>query len=292
MKEEVLESYLEAGRIAARVLSRGKGRIMEGRSLLEAVTTIEQDVVEGEGAGLAFPLNLSINEDAAHDTAMHSDGRVFRRGDLVKLDLGVHIDGYIADIAVTVDLGDHSRLVSSSRDALEAAIAMVRPDTPVGALGGAIQQAIESQGYHPIRNLTGHGLDRFMIHTSPTVPNIGISGGPVLREGMVFAIEPFASTGMGVVSERPRTEIYQQIAIKPVRFPAARSLLESIRSRRGMPFAKRWLQDHKLDLALRSLLNAGVIRGYPVLHDIAGSLVSQHEHTLVVTEDGAIVTTR
>lgn len=292
MNEEALECYMQAGRVASRVIARGKGRIVEGRSILEIVDSIEQDVIEGEGAGLAFPLNLSINEDAAHDTAMKGDTREFRHGDLVKLDLGVHVEGYIADIATTVDLGDNRRLVDASREALETAISMVKPGVGAGALGAAIQQVIESYGFRPVRNLTGHGLDRYAIHTQPTIPNIGFEGGAVLREGMVFAIEPFASTGSGFVSERGRTEIFQQIAVRPVRFAGARRLMESIRERRGLPFAKRWLMNEKLELSLHALLKAGVIRGYPVLHDIDGSLVSQHEHTLIVTENGCLVTTR
>ncbi len=291
MKEEVLEAYLQAGRAAARVLSRGKGRIRPGASLLEVVEAIERDAVEAEGVGLAFPLNLSLNEDAAHDTAMKGDSRVFREGDVVKLDLGVHVDGYIADIAITVDLGEHGTLVEASRAALEAAIACTGPGATTGELGAEIQRAIESRGLRPISNLTGHGLERYVIHTTPTIPNLALQGGAVLREGMVFAIEPFASTGIGAVTEGPRTEIYQQIARKPVRLPAARKVLEAVRGRRGMPFAKRWLDGEKLDFTLRTLTGAQVLRAYPVLHDMPGSLVSQHEHTVIVTGDGCLVTT-
>jgi len=209
----------------------------------------------------------------------------------VKLDLGIHVEGYIADTAVTVDLGENDLLLEASKSALEQAIAIVRPGVTTGEIGAVIQEEIEKRGYRPIVNLTGHGLDRFIVHTGPGIPNIGLSGGTVLKEGMVFAIEPFATTGTGHVTEKRRVEIFSQVSQKPVRLPAARHILEAVRERRGMPFAKRWLPEPKPDIALASLTRSGVLHAFPVLSDIPGSLVSQHEHTLIVTGDGCIVTT-
>ena len=214
---------------------------------------IEAMVID-EGAGLAFPLNLSLNEDAAHDTASLRDERLFQKGDLAKLDLGVHIDGYIADTATTVDLGTNSLLVEASNQALENAIKKVRPGVTVGELGSVIQMEIESRGYRPISNLTGHGLGRYIIHCPPTIPNVGINGGVVLEEGMVFAIEPFASTGSGRVSDKTRREIYQQISTKPVRIPSARAIIDHIRERKGLPFARRWLPERKSEITLSGLV--------------------------------------
>jgi methionyl aminopeptidase len=291
MKDEILDKYRESGTIAAKILRDGAKEIRIGASYLEIVESIESRVSE-EGARLAFPLNLSLNEDAAHDTASHGDPRIFARGDVAKLDIGVQVDGYIADTATTVDLGVNSLLVEASRQALEAAISRIRPGVRVGELGMAVQSEIESRGYRPISNLTGHGLDRYILHRSPTIPNVGIKGGVTLEEGMVFAIEPFATTGSGHVTEKTRREIYSQISPKPVRIPAARAVLEEIRERRGLPFARRWLNEKKLDLALSNLLRSQVLHVYPVLSDIPGSLVSQAEHTIIVTAEGCIVTTR
>jgi methionine aminopeptidase, type II len=290
MKDEIFDLYCEAGKIASEVRAAGAREIRVGASFLEVVEFIE-DLVKSRDAGLAFPLNVSLNEDAAHDTASFCDDRVFCRGDLVKLDLGVHLDGYIADTAITIDLGDNALLVEASREALNSAIREVRPGVTTGELGAAIQKEIESRGFKPIGNLTGHGLGRYAIHTPPNVPNIGISGGAVLEEGMAFAIEPFASTGSGRVSEKPRTEIFQQISIKPVRLATARRIVESVRDRHGMPFSRRWLPGDKLDIPITTLLRAGILHGYPVLADIPGSLVSQAEHTLIVQEDGCTITT-
>ncbi|HNQ30047.1 MAG TPA: type II methionyl aminopeptidase [Methanolinea sp.] len=290
MKDEVMDKYIEAGKIASEVRRKGAGEIRVGASYLAVVDTIEE-MVRDAGAGLAFPLNVSLNEDAAHDTASAGDERVFAQGDVVKLDLGVHVDGYIADTAMTVDLGDHPLLVEASARGLASAISMVAPGVTVGELGSAIHEEIESRGFRPVANLTGHGLDRYRIHTPPNIPNIRLNGGAVLEEGMVFAIEPFASTGIGQVSEKHRTEIYQQLAVKPVRLPSARRVLEEIRQRQGMPFSRRWLNEGKLDLALSTLVRSQVIRAYPVLSDVPGSLVSQAEHTLIVTSEGCLVTT-
>ncbi|MDD1712541.1 MAG: type II methionyl aminopeptidase [Methanoregulaceae archaeon] len=291
MKDEILDMYRESGRIARNILDKGAGEVRIGASYLEVVEYVE-DMVGNEGAGLAFPLNLSLNEAAAHDTASPGDARIFQKGDVVKLDLGVHLDGYIADTATTIDLGSNSLLLEASDQALSRAIEYARPGATTGQLGTAIQNEIESRGYRPVANLTGHGLARFIIHTPPNIPNIGGDGGAVLEEGMVFAIEPFASTGSGRVNERPRTEIFQQTAIKPVRLASARKIIESVRERRGMPFARRWLPVDKTDLALSALIRMQVLRSYPVLADLPGSLVSQHEHTLIVTEEGCLVTTR
>jgi len=291
MNDEILDNYRAAGDISKKILHEGAQAVRIGGSYRELVEFVESRVQE-EGAGLAFPLNVSLNEDAAHDTASAGDERVFSKGDVVKLDLGVHIGGYIADTATTVDLGSNTLLLDASREALDAAIRNIRPGVTAGELGGAIQHEIESRGYRPVANLTGHGLDQFVIHQAPIIPNIGINGGAVIAEGMVFAIEPFASTGSGHVGERTRVEIFSQITAKPVRIPAARAVLETVKDRHGLPFARRWLQDGKIGLVLAGLVRAQVLHGYPVLADTAGSLVSQHEHTIIVTEDGCTVTTR
>jgi methionyl aminopeptidase len=291
MKEDIFEKYRDAGILAAKILRSSSQRIRVGASYLDLVESIEEQVKE-EGAELAFPLNLSLNEDAAHDTASPGDERVFTRGDVAKLDLGVQLDGYIADTATTIDLGNNSLLLEASEQALESALKLVCPGATAGELGSAIQKEIESRGYRPISNLTGHGLDRYILHRQPTIPNVGISGGVVLEEGIVFAIEPFATTGSGHVGEKTRKEIYSQVSQKPVRIPAARTILKKVKDRHGLPFARRWLNEKKLDITLPALVRSQILHVYPVLSDIPGSLVSQHEHTVIVTCDGCIVTTR
>ncbi|RPJ54145.1 MAG: type II methionyl aminopeptidase [Methanobacteriota archaeon] len=291
MKDEIVDLYREAGAIASAVLRRGRDRVRIGTPIRETVESIEGMVREA-GAGLAFPLNVSVNEDAAHDTAWPGDERIFAVGDVVKLDLGVHLEGYIADTATTVDLGEHQPLVEASVAALERAIGLARPGVQINQIGAAIEAEIQGRGFRPVANLTGHGLAQYQIHTGPTIQNVGSGSGAPLEAGTVIAIEPFATTGSGMVSERNHVEIYQQISVKPVRLPAARRLLEEVRERRGLPFARRFVGAEMRDVALATLVRAGILHAYPILHDVPGSMVSQAEHTIVLLDEDCIVTTR
>ena len=290
MKEEIFERYIQAGKVASTILKKGADMIRPDASLAETAAQVEQMIIDA-GLGVAFPVNISLNESAAHDTPSPEDNRTFRTGDMVKLDLGAHLDGYIADTALTVDLGDQGLLVEASVAARDAAIARVRPGVAIGELGVAVAAEIGSRGFRPVANLTGHGLDQFRLHMGPNVPNIGGIGGAVLEEGMAIAIEPFATTGTGCVSDLKRVEIFSQQSWKPVRMPASRKILSEIEPRKGLPFARRHLKTPKPDLALLRLVREGVLHSYPVLADIPGSYVSQSEHTMIVTSDGCVVTT-
>ena len=290
MDKEILDSYITAGELAKKYLHQAASMVKPGALIFDVVNQTEEAIL-AEGAGIAFPLNISLNEAAAHDTASKGDKRVFKAGDLVKVDLGVHIDGYVADTAMTVDLGHNTLLVEASRSALNAALALVKPGIRTGELGAAVQNEIEKRGFRPVSNLTGHGLGKYLLHGIPTIPNVGIIGGTLIEEGMTFAIEPFASSGCGQVSDGQRVEIFSQISKKPVRLPSARKLMKEIEGRKTLPFSRRWYSDANTDLNLVRLCQQGILRGYPVLHDIPGSFVSQAEHTVIVTEDGCIVTT-
>ena len=281
---------MQAGKVASEILQKGAALIRPGASLVEVACTVEEMVLDA-GLGVAFPVNISLNEAAAHDTPSPGDERTFVPGNMVKLDLGVHLDGYIADTAMTIDLGDQSRLVEASQAARDAAISLVKPGVTIGELGTAVAKEIHSRGYRPVANLTGHGLDVYRLHMGPNVPNIPGTGGAVLEEGMVIAIEPFASTGTGFVNDQKRVEIFSQRIWRPVRMPAARKILSEIEERKGLPFARRHLKLQKPDLAITRLVREGVLHPYPVLADVPGSYVSQSEHTLIVTSDGCVVTT-
>jgi methionyl aminopeptidase len=290
MNEETFEAYIQAGKGASSILRKGAALIRTGASLADVTSRIE-DMVVSDGLSIAFPVNISLNEAAAHDTPSLSDERVFATGDLVKLDLGVHLDGYIADTAMTIDLGDHRSLVEASVAARDAAIAHVKPGITIGELGTIVAGEIGSRGFRPVANLTGHGLDKFRLHMGPNVPNVAGSGGAVLEEGMAIAIEPFATTGTGYVNDQKRVEIFSQRLWRPVRMPASRKILSEIEPRNGLPFARRHLKTPKPDLALSRLVREGILHAYPVLADIPGSYVSQSEHTLIVTNDGCVITT-
>ena len=291
LTEEAYDRYMQAGNVAAQVLAASKELVQVDASLLMVAHVLEEMIYDA-GMNTAFPVNISLNADAAHDTPSPDDTRTFGCFDVVKIDIGVHLDGYIADTAFTIDLsGEHELLVEASVAARNAAIAQVKPGISIGVLGAYIAEEIVSRGFKPIHNLTGHGLDRYVLHMPPNIPNVPKKGGIILEEGMVVAIEPFASTGTGSISDKNRIEIYSEVADRPVRSPGARSILKEIRPRQGMPFARRQLE-HCSELGLKRLLNDGILHGYPVLSDEPGCFVSQSEHTVIVTGDGCVITTK
>jgi methionyl aminopeptidase len=288
--EEILDKYLTAGKILSQVRGEAADKIKVGAKLLDVAEFVEQRTME-LGGKPAFPCNLSRNDEAAHATPMAGDTEVFGK-DIVKLDMGVHVDGYIADAALTVDLSGNKDLVDASREALDAAIDTVKSGVNTAEIGAVIEDTIREKGFKPVANLTGHGLARYQAHTPPSIPNRHIGQGMELQAGDIIAIEPFATDGAGKISDGSFTEIYQFIQKKPIRMPAARKLLKELKEYSTLPFAKRWLTSPKIDLALMQLEKADIITSFPVLKEVGGGMVSQAEHTLIVTEDGCEITTR
>jgi methionyl aminopeptidase len=288
---ENLEKYRQAGRILREVREAAAGRVQKGAKLFDVAEAIEADIV-ARGGKPAFPVNISSDAEAAHDTPEPGDLRVFE-DNIVKLDIGVHVDGYIADTAVTVDLSGNPDLVKASEAALEEAIKVVRAGASTADIGAVIEATIDGFGFKPIYNLTGHGLERFVQHAAPSIPNRKMGQGVILQAGQVIAIEPFATDGVGLVGEGHYAEIFGLSEMKPVRLPWERDMLKAIQAFDGLPFARRWLADLKRsEKTLDALLRAGIIHAYPVLIEQEGGMVSQAEHTLIVTEDGCEVTTR
>ena len=290
MDPVVLEKYRKAGEILAHVMQEAKAKIAEDVTLLEIAELVE-GCIRSKGAEPAFPCNISLDRAAAHYTPSPRDESIFGES-MVKLDIGVHLDGYIADAAVTVDLSGHPELVDASNAALDSAIKLVSSGVSTSVLGQAIDQVISGYGFKPVSNLTGHGLLRYEAHAEPIVPNRLVDKGTLLKAGDVIAIEPFATNGLGRISESPVVEIFGFEARKPVRSPEARSLMKGIIGRyKTLPFARRWLMGDRVDFALMQLLRAGVIHRYPVLWEIEGALVSQAEHTVIVQKDGCDIIT-
>lgn len=293
MDTETLEKFVKAGKIASEARNFGATKIKVGAKLIDVCDAVEEKIFELGGVP-AFPAQISLNNIAAHYCSEPNDDTVFKVGDLAKLDIGVHVDGYVADTAVTIDLGNNSELVDASKNALEAAIKLVRPGVKTAEIGKAIHFEITKLGFQPIRNLSGHGVGKFIIHGPPSIPNYDTKDNIVLEVGMVIAIEPFASKGVGMIHETDNANIFMLTGKKPLRSPAAREVLSEIQKYNGLPFTTRWLTKKfpliKVRLALRELLNAGILRAFSPLPD--KGLVSQHEHTVIVTKDEPIVITR
>ncbi|MBW2963999.1 M24 family metallopeptidase, partial [Candidatus Woesearchaeota archaeon] len=171
MEEETLNNYLKAGMIAAQALEYGRGLVKPGVRILDVANQIEARIVE-LGGQPAFPVNISFDQTAAHDTPSHDDARVFEE-QVVKLDVGVHVNGCVGgDTATTIDLSKkYTDLVKASRDALNAALKVVQVGATLGEIGKEIEDAIQSFGYQPVRNLSGHGIGEWSVHESPSIPN-------------------------------------------------------------------------------------------------------------------------
>ncbi len=286
----MIEKYIQAGEILRKVKEEVRGKIKVGAKMLEIAEFAENRIRE-LGAKPAFPCNISVNENAAHCTPSKEDESVLKEGDIVKVDLGSHIDGYIADSAFTIDLGDNSELVKASEEALKNAIEIIEPGVMTNEIGEVIERTVKDFGFNPVYNLTGHGLDRYITHAEPTIYNYKTKKGVKLEEGMVIAIEPFVTNGVGKVAERNVVEIYSIVSPKKVRMKIARDLIREITERyKTLPFAKRWLENPR-EIILAKLVREKVLRAYPVLTEISHGLVSQSEHTVIVREDGAEIIT-
>ncbi len=285
------ESHREAGEILAQVREEAADRVEVGTGYLELSEWVE-DRIRELGGEPAFPLNISVDNEAAHGAAGVDDERTIGE-EMVKLDIGVQIDGWLADTAVTIDFTGTDELVTAAEEALDAALEVAGPGTHTGEIGAAIEEVIDGYGYNPVVNLTGHGLGRYEQHTSPNIPNRAVESGVELQPGDVVAIEPFATDGGGKVTEGGTEEIYSLETERSVRNREARQALEQISEEyRTLPFATRWLDVRRPEMAIRRLSQAGIVHGYPVLQESEGSLVSQKEHTLIVTDSGIEVTTR
>lgn len=294
MDAKAVEALRKAGRISREAREVAVGVVKEGALLLDAADEIE-DLMRRRGAQPAFPTCISIDHVAAHYSPTHDDTLRFRHGNVVKLDLGAHLDGWIADTAVTVEVGTRNwtELIRASELALQTAVEAVRPGVPTRQLGAGIQRAIESHGYKPIRNLTGHTVERYILHAGKSVPNVP-QGHDVLEEGEVVAIEPFSSSGAGQVDGRRSGNIYRVLRPKSPRQAALNEFLARLAERfRTLPFSERWAYrlDPKAPTLLNQLVRVGAVMTYPALLDVDRGIVAQTEHTMIVTTRGAEVTT-
>ncbi|MFB6202034.1 MAG: type II methionyl aminopeptidase [Halorhabdus sp.] len=291
LSAEKYEKHREAGEILAEVRDEAAEMVEVGTSHLEVAQWAE-DAIRDHGAEPAFPVNISIDEEAAHATPGIDDETTFGE-EMVNLDIGVSVDGWLADTAVTVDLSGQPELAEASEAALEAALDVVEAGVETGEIGRVVEETIDGYGFNPVVNLTGHGLGQYEQHTAPNIPNRAVDQSVQLEAGDVVAIEPFATDGTGKVREGSDEEIFALEREGSVRNRDARKALEQIGEEfKTLPFATRWLDVRRPEMALRRLKQQDIVHGYPVLKEEDGRYVSQKEHTVIVTEDGCEVTTR
>ena len=290
MNSDEIEKWRQAGHLASEALQFGKNLIEENKSMLDITEEIE-NYVRDKGGKLAFPTNLAINNVGAHWTPSSKSTELFCEGDLVKLDVGVHIDGYIGDNALTIEIGTdkYRKMIEASREALNKAVEIAAAGISVGIIGHAVQETIEKYGYRPIANLTGHRIKRYNLHSGVSIPSVRERGGPVLKTGDIVAIEPFVTDGAGRVGGKRNSNIYHLRQVRNIRDEKAAELMIKIQDRyKGLPFAERWLHTFQKDASkiLQKLIRAGIVSYYPVLDELGKGMVAQSEHTLMITSSG------
>ncbi len=281
------EYQSKASSIAIQVKKYAREQAKLGLNFKDYAELIENKIKE-LGGKPAFPVNLSENEIAAHYTPHLNEEKVITKEMVLKVDIGVEVNGWLVDYAITIDFtGENNDLVDASFEALEKAVSLVKPGVDVGYIGGVIQEVIEGYGFKPIENLCGHSVEENNLHAGIEFPNVKREAVYELKEGDVFAIEPFTSTGRGYITDSEYCDIYSLISDKPIRNPVSRKLLDVIKKDYEFtPFCSRWLGIEEYSIGLRELVRNGNLEAHNVLVEEKGSKVSQFETTLIVTKNG------
>lgn len=302
--EEKFENYIKAGKavIAAKRLARDITK--PGISFLEIANKCEKEILN-QGCQLSFPANISLNEIAAHYSPPIGDKTVVPEKGLLKIDLGSHYKGYIADSAITINIDGDPELQNycdAAEAGLNAAIERFKPGTRLYELGEAIADAIIQRGLRPIQNLGGHQLEQYDLHAGAFIPNFKQKvHNQVLKPGDAFACEPFATSGQGQVTNGSNVYIYRFARRKTKNMPyELQSYMNKIEKNfKHLPFSPRWIKRDelipipKIDRTIKSFVRKRVLDQYNVLIERTNQPVSQFEHTIILDNEGnTIVTTR
>jgi len=289
MKQKEIEKYRKAGKIAREIKKYAREIIKPNILLLEIAEKIEAKILE-LGGKPAFPVNLSINDIAAHYSPLINDDK--KASGLLKVDIGIHIDGYIADTTLSIDLEnskENKALISATEKALQEAIKLLKnkkTNIETYEIGEKIHETITSLDLSPVINLSGHSLDKNKIHSGITIPNHNNNNKTKLKQG-AYAIEPFSTTGVGKVYEGKPSGIYRLKEKKPIREMKARKILKFIEQEFStLPFCSRWVEKKfpQSQFSLDLLEKADILHQYPQLIEKSHKKVAQAEHTLILTK--------
>lgn len=296
-KEEI-EKFRLSGRILRETREEMKTYVKENMLVIDVCEKTE-GLIRAKGGKPAFPCNVSINEVAAHYTSPPNDTLRIPEGSTVKVDLGVHVDGYVTDTAFTASFNPEGRsMANTAEQALKTVIENIHGDMALGKIGSLIETTIKNRGFKPISNLTGHSVGRYLIHAGTSIPNVAQVSLTKVKAGEVYAIEPFVTLpeAVGRVEDSPQTTIYRLLKAKSVKNESAEKLLKYIEFNfRTLPFAERWLtgvvpkEQHKA--AFKELLASKAIMSYPVFVEVSKKPVAQAEHTVLLKDDGCEVLT-
>lgn len=292
---EEIKRWKEIGKIGAKAFTYAKSLVRPDVAALEIAEKVEEKIASLK-AKSAFPISISCNEIAAHCSPTYNDTTKIEG--LVKLDMGLRLDGYICDVACSFDLTPeqkYQKLIKASEEALKNAIKIIKEGTTICEIGRTIQKTISDFGFSPIRNLSGHELRPYLLHAGINIPNYDNKNKTALKEGQVIAVEPFATPGVGLVQDSRKSDVYHLIEHKPIRDATAREMLEFIEKEyKTLPFSSRWLIKRfgqRALFSLRLLEQAGILHHFAQLVEKSKQPVSHAEHTILVGKEKAIVLT-
>lgn len=293
LSTEDLDKLRKAGRVSGEARELGMSLVKEGAKLYDVAQEVEGYIRE-HGCGLAFPCNVSRNDIAAHYTPTCDDKTVFEIGDVVKIDCGAELDGFVGDTAGTVEVGTkkYTELIESSKRARNTVAEFIGDGVSLGEIGRAVEMSINRDGFVPIENLCGHQIERYNLHAGMSVPSFNSGDKQQIKAGMTVAIEPFATDGKGYVVDGKFGNIVRVARDRKLSDPKAQEFLEYVKEEfHQFPFCARSCQFPDAEMHVKNLMRHGVLVGYATLVEAAGGIVSQHEYTFYIAGHRGEVTT-
>lgn len=301
IQSDILEKYLKAGKAVAKALKLAEQITRPGTKYLDLANLVEGEIIKN-GCELAFPINISLNEQAAHYSPIIGDPIKCPEHGLIKVDCGAHCEGYIADAAITVNLGKdkgvYEDLIKAVSDAIDEVLKHTKDGIDVIDLGKLIHYAMMKNNVKPVSNLGGHGLDRYNLHAGVFIPNTPLAGTSYrLREGCAYACEPFSTNGAGRIDNGKDVTIFQVQNINKKNMNLVeKTMAQKFKSKfSSLPFSPRAIDfiegKDKIYETVNHFYKKGILKGYNIFVEIGKGLVAQKEHTFIVTKDGIIPTT-
>ncbi|MCL1979166.1 MAG: type II methionyl aminopeptidase [Methanomassiliicoccaceae archaeon] len=293
LNNEELSKLRKAGEVASAARSLGMDMVGEGVKLFDVAQEVE-GYIRKKGCCLAFPCNISINEVAAHYTPCIDDKKVFEIGDVVKVDCGAEVDGYVGDTAGTVEVGTkrYRNLIEASKRARDTVVEFVGAGTPIGEIGRAVEMSMKQDGFRPIVNLCGHQIKPYNLHAGVSIPSYNNGDAGRLVPGMVIAIEPFATDGGGTVDDGPPGNIVRIVRERKLADPRSQEFFEYAKKEfKSFPFCARSCDFPDAEKCVKDLVRHGVLTSYAQMVETKKGMVSQFEHTFYITNGRAEVTT-
>ena len=293
LTEDQLAKLRTAGKVSGAARELGLSMVKEGVKLYDVAQEVE-GYIRDHGCGLAFPCNISINDVAAHYTPSCNDKKVFELGDVVKVDCGAELDGYVGDTAGTVEVGTNAYkdLVEISKTARNTVAEFIGDGIPLGEIGKAVEMTITNAGFTPITNLCGHQIEPYNLHAGLSVPSYANGSDVKIQSGMVVAIEPFATNGAGEVRNGKPGNIVRIARERKIADPTAAEFFEYVKGEfKTFPFCARSCDFPDAEKHVKNLVRHGVLSSYAELVEVKGGIVSQHEYTFYIDGNRGEVTT-